>query len=327
MIRNQWYVILESAEVKKGKPFGVTRMGEKLVLWRNADNAVVCMRDLCPHLGAPLSLGEVKGDCIMCPFHGFEYDSSGQCTALPAYGRNGIIPKALRAGIYPTHEEHGFIWIFWGEPQDEIVPPKYFDNLGVGMSYGRFRQHWTVHYSRMVENQLDVAHLPFIHHNTIGRGQRTVVDGPLVRLEDDLLEIWVHNRSDDGNPPRKAEDLPEPTRHPFLLFRFPNIWQNWISDDIRIVIAFVPVDEENGLLYGRYYQNIVRTPVLKELFNLAGVLGSIVIANQDRRVVSKQLPKKTDLRMGEKIMQSDRAILTYRKRRRELQEKAGQTLE
>ncbi len=35
MIRNQWYAILESSEVRRGKPVGVTRMGEKLVAWRN----------------------------------------------------------------------------------------------------------------------------------------------------------------------------------------------------------------------------------------------------------------------------------------------------
>jgi phenylpropionate dioxygenase-like ring-hydroxylating dioxygenase large terminal subunit len=34
MIRNQCYVVLESKEVRKGKPVGVTRLGEKMVFWR-----------------------------------------------------------------------------------------------------------------------------------------------------------------------------------------------------------------------------------------------------------------------------------------------------
>ena len=34
MIRNQWYAVLESKEVPKGKLIGVTRLGEKLVFWR-----------------------------------------------------------------------------------------------------------------------------------------------------------------------------------------------------------------------------------------------------------------------------------------------------
>jgi phenylpropionate dioxygenase-like ring-hydroxylating dioxygenase large terminal subunit len=126
---------------------------------------------------------------------------------------------------------------------------------------------------RMVENQLDVSHLPFVHHDTIGRGGRNVVDGPQVHVQDDLLEVWVSNRRDDGVPARKASELPPPNRRPFLQFRFPNIWHNWISDDVRVFVAFVPVDEENGLLYGRFYQRFMRIPVLREIVNFSGKLG------------------------------------------------------
>jgi phenylpropionate dioxygenase-like ring-hydroxylating dioxygenase large terminal subunit len=82
MIRNQWYAILESNEVRCGKPVGVTRMGEKLVAWRDSGGKVTVMHDLCPHRGVALSAGEVHGDCIWCPFHGFEYDASGRRTVM-----------------------------------------------------------------------------------------------------------------------------------------------------------------------------------------------------------------------------------------------------
>ena len=323
MIRNQWYVVLDSREVKIGRVLGVTRLGEKLVFWRDSQGSVHCMADLCPHLGARLSQGNVVKDALQCPFHGFEYDSSGQCIYLPAYGRNGVIPKALRVKHYPVHEMRGFIWVYWGEPESEPEPPEFFESFSDKLSYGSFKQHWNVHYSRMVENQLDVAHLPFVHNNTIGAGGRAVVNGPLVKIEDDMMSIWVFNQLDDGTPPVKSEDLPVPDRHPSLQFRFPNLWHNWISEDVRIVIAFVPVDNENGILYGRFYQGFMRIPGLRELVNQIGVWSSIMIANQDRRIVNNQFPKKTDLKMGEKIMQSDRAILAYRRRRYELQQETG----
>jgi phenylpropionate dioxygenase-like ring-hydroxylating dioxygenase large terminal subunit len=151
-----------------------------------------------------------------------------------------------------------------------------------------------------------------------------VVDGPFVRLQDDLLHVWVYNREDDGTPPRKAEDMPESTRRPFLEFRFPNLWHNWISEDVHIAVAFVPVDDENSLFYGRFYQSFMRLPLLREVANLAGKYSSLVIANQDYRVVINQRPKRTDLKMGEKITQGDRAILTYRQHRFELMKAAGQ---
>jgi len=326
MIRNQWYAVLESKEVKAGRPVGVTRMGEKLVFWRTVDGQVVCMSDICPHLGAPLHKGKVRGEHLACPFHGFEFDPSGQCRRVPALGTAAVIPHALRSRVYPTYETHDLIFIFWGEAEQTPAPPRFFESIGEDFSYISFRQHWPVHYSRMAENQLDVAHLPFVHASTIGRGGRVVVDGPLVRPDgEDGFSLWVYNRLDDGRPARRAEDLPEPQRHPFLQFRFGNLWHNWISDDVRVFIAFVPVDEENTLMYGRYYQRMVRLPLLQELFNLVGKLGSIVIANQDRRIVSDQLPKKSVLKKsGEKILPSDGAILYYRQRRYELKQAAGQ---
>ncbi len=51
MIPNQWYAILESNDVPHGRPVGVTRMGEKLVGWRDSRGAVSIMADLCPHRG------------------------------------------------------------------------------------------------------------------------------------------------------------------------------------------------------------------------------------------------------------------------------------
>jgi phenylpropionate dioxygenase-like ring-hydroxylating dioxygenase large terminal subunit len=56
MIPNQWYAILESYEIKKGKVVGVTRMGENLVVWRDSQGFVSIMSDRCPHRGVALSV-------------------------------------------------------------------------------------------------------------------------------------------------------------------------------------------------------------------------------------------------------------------------------
>ncbi len=318
MIRNQWYVVLESREVRRGRPVGVTRLGEKLVFWRAQDGKVVCLSDRCPHLSASLSQGKITAnDRLACPFHAFEYDTSGQCRYIPSLGRNGEPPKAMRIPGYPTYEAHGLIWIWWGEPRENLPAPRWFD-IGADFSYASYRDRWQVHYSRMIENQMDVMHLPHVHYNTIGRGGAVVVDGPQVTLEDDVIRMWVYNRPDDGTPPRKPEELPSPQRPPFLEFIFPNIWQNRISDDLRIFVAFVPVDEDNGMFYMRYYQRMVRAPLLRHLFNGLGLLASVYIASQDKRVVTRQDPRKTSLRNGEKFIQGDRIILTYRRRREEL---------
>ena len=74
----------------------------------------------------------------------------------------------------------------------------FFKELNRDFSYGGFSETWPVHYSRAIENQLDVVHLPFVHTSNIGRGNRTIVNGPVVQWEDNLMTFYVNNVVDDG---------------------------------------------------------------------------------------------------------------------------------
>ncbi|MEZ0395764.1 MAG: aromatic ring-hydroxylating dioxygenase subunit alpha [Anaerolineales bacterium] len=319
MIRNQWYVLLESNEVKE-KPVGVTRMGEKMVFWRDRAGKVHCAVDKCPHRGVQLSLGAVMGDHLQCPFHGFEYDASGKCVLVPANGRNGVIPSTLRLHTYPTYEAHGFIWVWWGDRQPEDAP-LFFDNLDDSFVSASAHDPWEAHYSRVIENQLDVVHLPFVHRNTIGRGNRTLVDGPVVEWRGDkMLYTYVFNRVDDGTPPRKPAELkPKDARSVHLEFIMPNLWQNYISPNVRIVAAFVPVDEGHTLLYLRFYQKFLPVPLLGNLVAKLAMPFNLRVAHEDRRVVVTHQPQPSGLKIGEALIQGDLPIIEYRRRRAELQ--------
>ncbi|GAB4573374.1 MAG: aromatic ring-hydroxylating dioxygenase subunit alpha [Anaerolineae bacterium] len=322
MIRNQWYVVLESQEVRQ-RPVGVTRMGEKMVFWRDTQGRIHCAVDHCPHRGVALSTGVVINDHLQCPFHGFEYDSSGACVLIPANGRGGVIPRAMRLNTYPTYEAHGFIWIWWGEGQPES-PPLFFDNIDEHFIYASAHDPWDAHYSRVIENQLDVVHLPFIHRNSIGRGNRTLVDGPVVEWHGDrMLYTYVFNRIDDGTPPRKPSELsPKSASSVHLEFIMPNLWQNYISEKVRIVAAFVPVDHDHTLLYLRFYQQFLTVPVLGQLLTRLAMPFNLKVAHEDRRVVITQTPKASGLQIGEVLIQGDLPIIEYRRKRAALMQEA-----
>ena len=328
MILNQWYAILESNEVKKGKPIGVTRMGEKMVAWRDSAGKVTVMSDLCPHRGVALSVGKLIGDCIQCPFHGFEYDASGDCKLVPANGKNSAPPKAMRVKTYLAREAHDIIFIWWGEPRETYPPLPWFENIN-GMAYSTIRSHWTNHYARAIENQLDVAHLPFVHYNTIGSGGQTLVNGPAAReikISDGSyrLDLWFDNETDHGQKPVKPSEIPEPARRPLIQFYFPNLWQNWLSDNFLVFLIFAPIDNENTMMYLRQYHT-VKLPIMRQLFEWLGSIGNWVILNQDKRVVVTQRPPRPDLDIGEILIPGDYPIVLYRKRRRALIEGKEET--
>jgi phenylpropionate dioxygenase-like ring-hydroxylating dioxygenase large terminal subunit len=165
------------------------------------------------------------------------------------------------------------------------------------------------------------VHVPFVHSNTIGRGIGTVVDGPgMLWVDDDMFFVYTFNRADDGTPPRKPSEVPvpDPTKDFRLEFIFPNLWQNRISEQVRIVVAFVPVDDEHTILYLRFYQKFMQVPLLRDLVAWLSMPFNRIVAHQDRRLVETHQPQPSGLRIGEKMIQGDRPIVEYRRRRESL---------
>ncbi|HSV91566.1 MAG TPA: aromatic ring-hydroxylating dioxygenase subunit alpha [Desulfobacterales bacterium] len=322
MIPNQWYVVLESCELAPWRLLGVTRMGERLVFARDRAGKAFCLRDRCAHRGAALSAGKHAGDAVACPFHGFRYDASGRGVLIPANGRAAEVPERFRVHAYAVHEAHGYLWIWWSEhPPAHLGPPRFFEDLE-GFAWGTAVDPWDAHYSRVIENQLDVVHLPFVHSDTIGRGNRTLVNGPVVEWRDrDRFFVRVFNEVDAGQRPRPAAQIAPPYPSFHLDFIFPNLWQNWIAEKVRVGAAFVPVDSDHTLLYLRFYQKFLPGPLGKLVARLAMRM-NLRIARQDRRVVQTQQPKPSGLKIGENLVAGDGPIVAYRRRRQELMDAA-----
>jgi phenylpropionate dioxygenase-like ring-hydroxylating dioxygenase large terminal subunit len=326
MIRNQWYVILNSHEVRNNQVVGVKRLGENLVIWRDSHGKLGAAKDKCPHRGIALSKGKVKDDHLQCPFHGFEYDPSGKCKLIPANGKVSPVPDHIRAKTYPVAEAHGFIYLFWREDSpgsthqtDPVVNLPWFDNLDDGLIWHGMTDHWKAHYSRVIENQLDVVHVPFIHHNTIGRGIGPIVNGPYIETSENSISFWPSNEQDHGQKPIPPSEMSKPARSStYLTFIFPNLWQNHIMDNMRIIVAFVPIDETNTLLYLRIYQKMVKLPLLRNIYFFLTYIFNLIVLHQDRRVVETHQPMATQLKMDENLIAGDYPVILYRKMREEL---------
>lgn len=327
MIPNQWYAIMACKEVK-GRPVGVTRLNEKLVLWRDSSGQLKCIYDQCCHRGASLSLGCVKDDAIECPFHGFLYDETGKVTRIPANGKMAKVPKRYKVHGYKVEEAYDFIWLWYGDQNAKDIPEiPFFEELKDGFQYSTFSEVWPVHYTRAIENQLDVVHLPFVHGTTIGKGDKTIINGPVVEWEDDLMTFYVNNIKDDGNTVALRTDEIQNYKQLFKLkYQVPNLWQNIISDQVRIFAAFVPIDTSHTRIYLRFYQSFANIPVIgKGIASFSNIFNRVIL-HQDRRVVLTQEPKKTELRMKENLIPGDLPIIEFRKKRDHLKKEAESML-
>ena len=185
---------------------------------------------------------------------------------IPANGRSNPVPGNFKVDSFLAREAHGLIWIWYGDPVEPLPEIPFFEELD-GFSYGEFHENWNVHYTRAIENQLDVVHLPFVHRTTIGRGNKCLVNGPVVRWEKNRMTYYVKNTPDDGGRPQKAAEIQDYEKLYSLQMQMPNIWQNRVSAKLRIMAAFAPVDEENTMIYLRFCQKIVTVPVLKQIMD------------------------------------------------------------
>lgn len=318
MIKNQWYAILPSKAVKTNAIVSVKRLNRELALFRNSAGKIGCVVDQCTHRGAALSKGKLQGECIQCPFHGLEFDPKGRCAFVPANGRASTEDiSRFNVKAYAVRERNGIIYLWNGEADQQTEELPFFDgDVDETYVYSEIEDHWQTHYSRCIENQLDVIHLPFVHHNTIGRGNKTLVNGPKIEFVPGGLVTSANNETDAGQKPKPADEcVIKPT---YLKFLFPNIWMNHISESTKVIIYFAPVDDANTILYIRFYCRSTGVRAVNALIAWFGKFGNRLIERQDKRVVITQKPKASSFISKENLLPGDGPVIQYRRIREEL---------
>lgn len=85
--------------------------GEPWVLFRDEHGHAACLQDECAHRACPLSVGTLEAGRVQCPYHGWEYSGSGQCTSMPST----VMCKEISIRALRTEEKDGFIWVWPGE--------------------------------------------------------------------------------------------------------------------------------------------------------------------------------------------------------------------
>jgi len=79
-----WFCVAITADLKVGEVKPLKYFGRELVMFRTESGEPKVLDAFCPHLGAHLGHGgKVVGESIACPFHGWQFDGSGHCTAVP----------------------------------------------------------------------------------------------------------------------------------------------------------------------------------------------------------------------------------------------------
>ncbi|NGM19715.1 aromatic ring-hydroxylating dioxygenase subunit alpha [Roseomonas stagni] len=167
-LRNRWYPVLPSRFVETGgKPVGLTRLGEKLVLWRDARGAVHVQTDRCPHRGVPLSRGQNEGDRLRCNYHGVEVSPDGTVLAVP--GQPGCPLEGKKAvRTWPAVECADAIFVWFGDALHQEAPPFVPPEQLAGGAFSSFCCYadWNASWRYIYDNLMDPMHGTFLHANS-----------------------------------------------------------------------------------------------------------------------------------------------------------------
>ncbi|PSC70793.1 chlorophyllide a oxygenase [Micractinium conductrix] len=165
-LKNHWFAVSFVSKLGKEDMVPFELFGQAWVLFRDAEGRPACVLDECAHRACPLSIGRVVDGQVECLYHGWRFNSAGECTKMPST----MLCRGVAVSALPCGEHDGFVWVWpgWEEP---ALPLPTFTRPPPGYRiHAEIEVEVPVEHGLLVENLLDLAHAPFTHTTTFARG-------------------------------------------------------------------------------------------------------------------------------------------------------------
>lgn len=175
--RENWYPVAFVKDIDDSMPLPFTLMGEPIVFWKDLKGEWNCVLDRCPHRLVPLSEGRIDEDGrLECGYHGWAFNGTGACENIPqerepARTQATASPRAC-ATAYTIQVAQGMLFVL---PIDKKKLPATLPELPLlpeidepGWVVMDIQRDLPYDYSTLLENVMDVSHVPFTHHLTVG---------------------------------------------------------------------------------------------------------------------------------------------------------------
>lgn len=160
-------------------------LGLPVVLYRKQTGEPVAMYGRCPHRYFPLAKGKLRGDALVCGYHGFVFEADGKCSEIPSQGKGAGFCQP----VYPILERGPLCWIWMGNADrcdPSLIPP--YEDFGLDQAGWRYSSanyfHVKGRSQLLVDNLMDLTHLPYVHHHI--DGGEAMKNPPLVEEQRDI---------------------------------------------------------------------------------------------------------------------------------------------
>ena len=183
-------------------PKKVKLLCEELVVFRDKKGRIGAFAPHCSHRGTSLEWGRVEEEGLRCCYHGWLYNTQGQCIDMPCETEEFRERVDVWHPAYPTIEYGGLVFVYTGPlstqplfPMYDIIDTRYRNDVVLrGMrlwgeySVGFVKDcNWLQHY----ENIVDPWHLLMLHQMISGdRFEGALMQGaPQIGFENTSLGV------------------------------------------------------------------------------------------------------------------------------------------
>lgn len=304
VLTNDWHVVAWAKDLSENQVMRARLLGEDLVLWRK-NGQVMAWQDLCMHRGSRLSLGVVKDDYLVCPYHGWTYNTEGRCVRMPAHPDQTPPAKAV-VKTHKTCEGYGMIWVSLGEPTKGLPPfPEWDDSTYRKVACGPYPVNASG--PRVVENFLDVAHFPFVHEGYLGDQEHTEIADYEVRIDDQGItaeNIRVWQPDPDGTGEGKEVTYTYKVFRPLTAY-----FTKVAAASFAIILWVTPIEPVKSVAWMWVTMNYGHDMPDSEVSGFQDKIFS-----QDLPIVEGQRPELLPLDLQAELhLRSDRTAISYRK--------------
>jgi phenylpropionate dioxygenase-like ring-hydroxylating dioxygenase large terminal subunit len=164
VLRHYWYPLASKQEVLE-HPVSRRLLNQRIVLWWDGEQ-FSAVQDRCSHRSAKLSIGWIENGCLVCPYHGWNFNAAGKCVRMP---QNSSLqpPRRTHLQQYRVQEKYGYIWVCLEEPRAGIPEFPEAENPEYRQIH-EFFEEWNCAALRLMENSFDNSHNSFVHRQAFG---------------------------------------------------------------------------------------------------------------------------------------------------------------
>ncbi len=192
-----WYVVAHSEALRAQTVLQRTVLDEWLVIFRGAEGQPVALRDRCLHRNTRLSGGAMEQGRLVCPYHGWQYDHTGQVVHVPAEGDSFKPTSSRCAKAYDTCEQDGYVYVRLRGAVD-TRPFAMPHHQAPGWETVRVINRFANSVTNCAENFIDIPHTVSVHPGIFRTQRQQKLAMVVERSQGNVTATYRHETNNLG---------------------------------------------------------------------------------------------------------------------------------